>query len=212
MSRLAVLLVALVALPLLANADWTSRRPVGAVVAAGTADVLAGPPGLPDPALDMALIRMDNEVVDAHTLVTGPTFLFYYSASCPHCQHVAPELARLARALEGKIAFVGLASGSNSLSEIREFTDTYGLPFMSYKDFMRTFARNNKATSTPQLLLVRPRAAGGYESLGEWRPFAGGSGRARCWVRIPGRRSGGTSGMALRPAAPATPRSSGPGG
>ena len=175
MKRLALVLL-LLAVPLLARADWTTERRPGVVVGEGMPAVLAGPQGLPAPALDMAVIRMDNEVVDAHTLVTGPTFLFYYSASCPHCQHVAPELAELARHLAGRINFVGIASGSNSLSELREFTDTYKLPFTSYKDFMRTFARKNNATSTPQVLLVQPKEGGGFETLGEWRPFAGGMG------------------------------------
>lgn len=176
MSRLILASLALLLLGAGAVADWTKQRPAGAVIAEGMPFVLAGPQGAPDPVLDMALIRMDSEVVDAHTLVTKPTFLFYYSASCPHCQHVAPEMAALAEALKGKVDFVGVASGSNSLSEIREFTETYGLPFTSYKDFMRTFARKNNATSTPQVLLVRPREGGGFESLGEWRPFSGGMG------------------------------------
>ncbi len=168
-----LLLLALLVLPLTARADWTTERPAGAVLAEGTSAVLTGPVGLPAPALDMALIRMDGEVVDAVDLVTGPTFLFYYSASCPHCQHVAPEVAALARRLEGQVAFAGVGSGSNSISELREFTEAYGLPFASYKDFMRTFARGNGANSTPQLLLVRPKE-GGFETLGEWRPFGGG--------------------------------------
>ena len=173
MSRRLLLLAILALLPMSAVAEQVADRPEWAVVAEGTATVLAGPQGLAPPALDMALIRMDGEVVDAFSLVTGPTFLFYYSASCSHCQHVAPEVAALAKRLEGQITFVGVGSGSNSLSELREFTDTYSLPFVSYKDFMRTFARNNNATSTPQLLFVRPTEAG-FESLGEWRPFTGG--------------------------------------
>ncbi|MCO4771329.1 MAG: redoxin domain-containing protein [Deltaproteobacteria bacterium] len=148
-------------------------RPEGAMVASAATRVL-GPQTFNPPKLNMTLISGAGDIVDAFDLVDGLTFFLYYSASCPHCQHVAPEVARLAKALDGKVAFVGVGSGSNSVGELAEFKETYGLPFDSYKDYTRRFARDNNATSTPQLLLVRPTADGGFESLGEWRPLAGG--------------------------------------
>ena len=157
------------------TADWTSddaTRPEGASVAASAARVLAPGPFAP-PKLGMTLVSGSGDIVDAKDLVDGVTFFIYYSSSCPHCQHVAPEVAKLASALEGKVTFVGIGSGSNSVGELEQFTKDYGLPFSSYKDYSRRFARDNEAMSTPQLLLVRP-VDGGFETLGEWRPLAGG--------------------------------------
>ncbi len=154
-------------------ADWTTERPAGAVVAEGAAQVLTGA-GFAPPALDMTVISVKGDIVDAHTLATGLTFFFYYSATCPHCQHVAPEVAALAGRLAGTARFVGIGSGNNSVGELEAFKATYGLPFDSYKDYTRRWARDNRATSTPQLLLVRPAAEGGFQTLGEWRPLAGG--------------------------------------
>lgn len=156
-----------------AGADWAVQRPTGAIVAQGTATVLAGA-GYQPPELDMTLISSGGDIIDAHSLVDGLTFFLYYSASCSHCQHVAPEVGALARQLKGKVRFVGVGSGGNSIGELAEFTKTYGLPFASYKDYTRRFARDNRATSTPQLLLVRPNGEGAFETLGEWRPLAGG--------------------------------------
>jgi len=178
MRRTAWLLCLLLAMTSLAYsvraaADWTTTRPDGAVVAEGTARVLGATEYAP-PALGMTLISSGGDIVDANKLVNGLTFFLYYSATCPHCQHVAPEVARLAAALDGKATFVGVGSGSNSVTELTEFTKTYGLPFPSYKDYSRRFARDNRATSTPQLILVRPAANGEFETLGEWRPLAGG--------------------------------------
>lgn len=175
MKRLALALVLLLALAGAATADWTKERPEGATVAGGTARVLAGEEFGP-PALDMTVINGNGDVVDVDTLVDGPTFFFYYSASCPHCQAVAPEIAALAKRLEGVATFVGVGSGSNSVQELDGFTKQYGLPFASWKDYTRRFGRDNGARSTPQLYFVRPKEGGGFETLGEWRPFAGGLG------------------------------------
>ena len=144
MKRLALAFVLLLVLAGAATADWTKERPDGATVAAGTARVLAGEEFGP-PALDMTVINGNGDVVDAHTLVDGPTFFFYYSASCPHCQAVAPEIAALAKRLDGIATFVGVGSGSNSVQELEGFTKQYGLPFASWKDYTRRFGRDNGA-------------------------------------------------------------------
>jgi len=176
MSRLlgvAVLLFGTLLLPVTTSADWTVERPNEAIVAEGTAKVIGDADYLP-PKLDMTLVSSGGDIIDAYNLVDRITFIFYYSATCPHCQHVAPEVAKLAERLQPNVGFVGIGSGGNSVGELAEFTKTYGLPFESYKDYTRRFARDNRATSTPQLLLVRPKGEGAFETLGEWRPLAGG--------------------------------------
>ena len=159
--------------PLRDERGWTV---VEGGVAVGMAEVLAGFGPFSEPALAVSMLGGDATAADLNTLVTGPTLLFYYSASCPHCQQVAPEIVRLAQEFEGRVAFVGIASGNNSLSEIRAFTKDYGLPFVTYKDFTRKFASANDVASTPTVMIVQPREGGGFESLAEYRPFPGGYG------------------------------------
>ena len=147
-------------------------------VAEGTADVLGTGPELRPPALDASLIRVeDNEIVTAAQAAgDGLTAYFYFSASCPHCIQVAQELSDLAKRFGDEIRFVGVGTGSNSLSEIREFKDEFKFDFGFYKDFSRRFGADNDAASTPQLYLVRRLPdPGGFETLFELRPFWAGA-------------------------------------
>jgi len=148
-------------------------------VAEGTADVLGPGPDLRPPALDIPLIRVsDNEVLSAAD-AGGPdlTAYFYFSATCPHCLQVAQEVSDLARRLEGKVAFVGVGTGSSSLDAIAKFKEDFNFSFEFYKDFSRRFGSDNDAASTPQLYLTRrvPEPGTGHLTLGELRPFWGGA-------------------------------------
>ncbi len=169
LSAVLAIAVAVASLPL--DATRANPRPV----AQGLARVLSGGGPHPAPSLKASLLGLDASLVELDTLIQGPTFLFYFSSTCPHCQAVAPELERLGKRLEGRVAVLGIASGSNGLSQIREFTKSYGLSFPVYKDTTRRFASSNAAASTPILLFVRPQTEGsGFETLGSFRPFSSG--------------------------------------
>ncbi len=162
--------------PLVPVADDRGWTVVEGGVASGMAEVLVGYGPFADPNLEVSLLGADASAADLFSLVTGPTVLFYYSASCPHCQQVAPEVVDLATRYEGRVQFIAIASGNNSLGEIRAFAKDYGITFPSYKDFSRKFASANNVASTPTVLVVQPREEGGFESLGEYRPFPTGYG------------------------------------
>jgi hypothetical protein len=187
MTRPRILAAVVVALGLLAvaatlSADEPKRDARGWVVvdddamARGHDIVLAGGGPYEVPALDVSLLSGDATAADLDDLVTGPTLIFYYSAGCPHCSEAAPDIARFAARMKGKVAVIAIASGNNSLSEVRGFGAEFGFDFPHYKDFTRKFASGNRVSSTPSVLLVRPAAAGGFESLGEFRPFFAGAG------------------------------------
>ena len=148
-------------------------RPEGAVVGSGLARVVGGDTFAP-PKLAVPLVNNHADMPDLADLVKRTTVLFYFSAGCSHCQDVAPEVAALA-AGRADLDFVGIASGSNSLSEVEEFATTYGLGFPMYKDLTRRFASANQARSTPTVWVVRP-TADGFETLEEYRPFTRGMG------------------------------------
>lgn len=164
-------LLPLLALSLLA-AGPTATRPEGAVVASGTARMLGGGTFV-EPQLDMTVLNDDADMPELSELIKRTTVLFYYSATCPHCQDVAPELAAFAKQ-RTDVDVIGIASGGNSLGEVTAFAKQYGCDFPMYKDFARRFASANQARSTPTVWVVRPKEGGGFETLEEYRPFSRG--------------------------------------
>ena len=156
-----------------AAARQAAGRPEGAVVGSGMGRVVGGDVFSP-PKLDMPLVNNSADMPDLADLVRRTTVLFYFSAGCPHCQDVAPEVADLARR-RTDLDFIGIASGSNSLSEIEDFAKTYGMAFSMYKDLTRRFASANQARSTPTVWVIRP-TPDGFETLEEYRPFSRGLG------------------------------------
>lgn len=101
--------------------------------------------------------------------VQGDTALFYFSPTCPHCQHAMPEANELARSLEGDLAFLGVASSRTSPEELEAFAKEYEAAFPMMIDETGGFARAVGARSTPSLYLTRPvegaRPAGGLVEM-----------------------------------------------
>ena len=86
--------------------------------------------------------------------VKGETALFYFSPTCPHCQHAMPEINRLASSKE--LTFLGVSTGASSDEEMAEFKATYKPTFDIYIDEDRSFAFAFGARSTPSLYVVKP--------------------------------------------------------
>ncbi len=176
-ALLALLLLSSVALAGDGKLDARGWQVADGALASGHAIVLAGGGPWPAPQLDASLLSPDAKAADLDELITRPALLFYYSAGCPHCVHVAPEIPLIAERLKDRVDVIAIASGSNSLSQLREFGKHAGFGDLPhYKDFTRKYAAANEVVSTPTVLLVRPAEGGGFESLGEFRPFFGGAG------------------------------------
>lgn len=173
----AVLVIATVALAGDTKLDDRGWHVVEGAMGSGQSIVLSGGGPYAAPQLDVSLISADAKAADLDELVTRPALIFYYSAGCPHCVHVAPELPLIAARLKDRADVIAIASGSNSLGQLREFGKAVGFGDLPhYKDFSRKYAAANKILSTPTVLLVQPSDGGGFESLGEFRPFYGGAG------------------------------------
>jgi peroxiredoxin len=160
-------------LALLLLAAGPDGGPEGAVVASGFARVVGGDT-FPAPKLDVPVVNNNADMPDLQDVIKRTTVLFYYSATCPHCQDVAPEMAELSKR-RTDLDVIGIASGSNSLSDIEAFAKDYGCDFPMYKDYTKRFASANQARSTPTVWVVRP-TADGFETLEEYRPFSRGMG------------------------------------
>jgi thiol-disulfide isomerase/thioredoxin len=106
--------------------------------------------------------------------VKGRTLLVYFSPGCPHCQRVAPELARLAPALAPHAATLGIATRSSQPKDIEAFRAEYKLPFEVLHDVDGTMAQALQASSTPSALIVEP-AQGGFLIVDLWYPYVPGT-------------------------------------
>ena len=122
---------------------WTAGTP-----AVGTADALK-------PNEPVGLLVPDSIAAR----ITGPTLLFYYSPTCPHCQAVMPEINGL-RATLPELTFVGIPSGGATPDQIAAFVETYGADFEMVPDTDRGFAQAVGARSTPTVYIARPHGDG----------------------------------------------------
>lgn len=123
-------------------ASWTDGAK-----AAGTAAVLA--PNQP------VTLAIPASIADR---VTGPTALFYFSPTCPHCQNVMSEVNALS-GMEG-LSWLGIASSRTDPTQLEQFKVAYSAAFPMMIDDGSDFARAVGARSTPVVYLVRPAPEG----------------------------------------------------
>ena len=116
--------------------------------AAGTGDALT-----PNPPVG---ILVPDAIAER---ITGPTLLFYYSPTCPHCQAVMPEINHL-RAILPEMQFVGIPTGSASTEQVEAFVETYKADFEMVPDEGSAFAQSVGARSTPTVYIARPNEDG----------------------------------------------------
>jgi len=169
-TRPVVLLISVVAagatLAVAATSDprgWTA----GGTVAAGTAAAVAGPVDTPAIPFPPALVeRIDR-----------PTVLFYFSPTCPHCRHVAPEIEALHRRLVASrdARVLGIASPTGTAEELQEFTSTFGITFPVVVDEDRGILTAMGARATPSAMLVtRDKRPGTLVAKDRWYPYLAG--------------------------------------
>ena len=148
-------------------AGWTEGTP-----AANTQAVLQG---LPEPT-EITL----PEAIAAR--IDKPTFLVYFSPSCPHCQHAQPELNDVAERLGDTGQILGIASGRSTQSALDRYRDEYAVRYPLILDEGALVARAIGARSTPSILYVEPspdkkrRKDSVVIAKDAWYPFVRGQG------------------------------------
>lgn len=135
-------------------------------VAAGTAEAVGGAPSAPIDFPSTATSKM-----------TGPTLVFFFSPTCPHCRHVAAEVEALHRTMkQQKVGVVlGVVSGSATAEEVAEFERTFQTTFAMVVDADRSIQSAMGARSTPSAMLVAPAGKGKVGVSGAWLPFVPGA-------------------------------------
>ena len=110
-------------------------------------------------------------------MVTRPTYFFYYSPTCGHCQTAIPEVVQLHERLKDRLDFVAVASVFSTAQQIAAFNEVYGVTFPTVHDHDGAFAQAVAARSTPTALVVAPGAEKGLvvRRLGFYPWFPGAS-------------------------------------
>jgi hypothetical protein len=115
--------------------------------AANAAALLAGPQ-------ERAVIEVPEALAKR---VKGPTVLFYFSPTCPHCTKVAGEVDLLATRLKERgTALLAISSGMASEAQINTFKALYQTNFVIIHDTTGDIVASIAARSTPSALLVEP--------------------------------------------------------
>ncbi len=131
-------LVALFAALLVGAEGWTSGH-----VASATSDALRK--------IEPITVEVPADLAER---ITGPTALFYFSPTCPHCRAVMPEVGQLVG--RSGLAWIAVASGSSVPGQVEEFRTTFGVSFPIVLDTDHAFQQAVGARSTPAVYLVEP--------------------------------------------------------
>lgn len=93
--------------------------------------------------------------------------LFYFSAKCPHCQHAAPYVQRLADEMGGKgYGSLAIAIKWNTEDDIRGFIRDFGVRMPVMQDDDRTFGDSYGVGTIPVIYLVNEKG-----EFIRWRSF-----------------------------------------
>ena len=87
-----------------------------------------------------------------------PLLVFYFSATCGHCAHAAPQILEIAKSVAGKVTTVAVASGGNNKSGIRKFADNakFDDTINIVWDEARQFGELYSDGYVPKVYLVNP--------------------------------------------------------
>lgn len=136
---------------------WTDGTP-----AAGTPVMLADREAIP--------VEVPAWVVER---VKGPTFVYYFSPACPHCQSTIGGVVELAAA-NPDVAFLGISTGRATEAEVAAFKVEYVVPFDILIDQPQGFAYSIGARSTPTVLVLEP-VEGGVVATDYYSPWVQGN-------------------------------------
>jgi peroxiredoxin len=84
--------------------------------------------------------------------------VFYFSASCSHCQHAAPHVQQLSQEIASKgFKSIAIAIKNNSAEEIREFIAKYKLQMPVFYDETKEIGEKYGTGSIPLLFVVNEK-------------------------------------------------------
>ena len=103
-----------------------------------------------------------NKAENLETWAGKPLLIFYFSATCGHCAHAAPQILDIAKEFAPKgLTTVAVASGGNNKSGIRKFADNakFDDTINIVWDEARQFGELYSDGYVPKVYLVNPDAS-----------------------------------------------------
>ena len=103
-----------------------------------------------------------NKAENLETWAGKPLLIFYFSATCGHCAHAAPQILDIAKEFAPKgLVTVAVASGGNNKSGIRKFADNakFDDTINIVWDEARQFGELYSDGYVPKVYLVNPDAS-----------------------------------------------------
>ena len=103
-----------------------------------------------------------NKAENLETWAGKPLMIFYFSATCGHCAHAAPQILDIAKEFAPKgLTTVAVASGGNNKSGIRKFADNakFDDTINIVWDEARQFGELYSDGYVPKVYLVNPDAS-----------------------------------------------------
>lgn len=100
-------------------------------------------------------INVQTENLSAY--IGKPLLVFYFSATCGHCKHAAPEIVAISEEFKAKgLSTVAVASGSGSMKQVRQFMEGAKIEFPVVQDEGRQFGELYSDGYVPKVYLVNP--------------------------------------------------------
>lgn len=119
-------------------------------------DTLAdGMPAKMNPNIKVKGINVKSENLVEY--IGKPLLVFYFSATCGHCRHAAPEVVAIVKQFKDQgLNAVAVASGSGTQKTIRQFMEGTGIEFPVVQDTERMFGELYSDGYVPKVYLVNP--------------------------------------------------------
>jgi thiol-disulfide isomerase/thioredoxin len=137
-----ILFMGLLAVPLFAEEGGSSVWSVGEK-AAGTQDMLAP--------VTIQSIAVPSWLKDR---IQEETAVFYFSPTCPHCQHALPEIQRV---FASGIPVIGVTTKNTDEFMSKAFVQAYNVTFPIIHDADGNFAQSFAAKFTPSVYMLSPQ-------------------------------------------------------
>lgn len=106
-------------------------------------------------AKDMTVESLDGSEATLSTLLKGPTVIFYFLSTCPHCVKAEGFIGKLAEDNKGgKIAFLGIAASRDKLERLKGYVERVKWGFPVVFDGKSEFAGKNHMGGTPMVVII----------------------------------------------------------
>lgn len=143
-----------VALALLATISFAQ----GPAAPAPVQGPMAAPPAKPtkiDFSIPMKPIKQRD--LSFQMLRNRWTFIYYFSPTCPHCQHTFPVIKAMRDKYEKKgMAFAAVVTGYASPEDIKVFDADRKIDMLAFQDDTKRFGQLYGTGSVPVMFLVAP--------------------------------------------------------